>query len=588
MLGVTSLPAGALFADDFEILRPLSAGGMGTLYVARQKSTGKERALKLMLLQLAQNTELRRRFEQEARIASLIRSDHVVEVVGAGVDEASGVPWLAMELLEGTDLAAAIARRGPMTLDETGVILEQLCHALAAAHAAGIIHRDLKPENVFLSKGRSAQAGQVVKVLDFGIAKIAEEAATNHTAAMGSPLWMAPEQSERGAVTPAADVWAIGLLAFFLLTGRPFWRAAAAPEASVRQIMREVLFDPIPLPSERAREHGLPGLLPRWFDPWFALCVTRDVSARLSNAGEVYALFRRLCAEPGAASLMPAAISSASVVVRPPTPADLATASDETSPTGPTLFAADPTPPGGPTGLAAGLRRKVPSVVVAAGLAVLASMLAAAVILMVRQAQPPIARAGQAPDSLSGLPRELAVTPGAAWFNRVHARCNPVAVDLLQTQDPPPKTKDGAGFAAACLTLAGKHDRARAAVDALKKDDRSYAAWAVFEVIHPIADAGDDNSTAPGMLLVLDYWPANYMALYHAGMSEYRTDQPVAAYAHLQNFVALYKTPDGFNAAAHAALVELDRRGAPGDCASPITVDPEGKRVFPLGCKPAR
>ena len=107
-MGAASLEPGSLFANDFEIVRPLSAGGMGSVHVALQKSTGKQRALKLMLAQLVANPDLRRRFHQEARIASMIESEHVVEVVGAGVDEASGAPWLAMELLEGMDVDNAV------------------------------------------------------------------------------------------------------------------------------------------------------------------------------------------------------------------------------------------------------------------------------------------------------------------------------------------------------------------------------------------------------------------------------------------------------------------------------------------------
>src|SRR5689334_4403939 len=132
------LSPGALFGGDFEIIRPLSTGGMGAVYVALQKSTGKQRALKLMLMELVADDEMRRRFEQEARVAALIDSDHVVEVVAAGVDGAPGAPWLAMELLEGTDLETAIAENGAMSLGETLRVLEQFCHAVAAAHAAGI------------------------------------------------------------------------------------------------------------------------------------------------------------------------------------------------------------------------------------------------------------------------------------------------------------------------------------------------------------------------------------------------------------------------------------------------------------------
>src|SRR5687768_6980609 len=98
------LPVGTLFAQDFRIERELGHGGMGVVYVATQLSTGRERALKLMNPELVRDETMRRRFEQEARVGSRIKSEHVVQVIAAGIDAATGLPWLAMELLEGTDL----------------------------------------------------------------------------------------------------------------------------------------------------------------------------------------------------------------------------------------------------------------------------------------------------------------------------------------------------------------------------------------------------------------------------------------------------------------------------------------------------
>ena len=152
----------------------------------------------------------------------------MVEVVGAGVDPQARPP-VARD--------GAAARRGPRARSsrkrgaapgaaDVLVIFEQLCHAVGAAHRVGVVHRDLKPENIFLAQARRAGATFMVKVLDFGIAKIVAEASTKQTAAMGSPIWMAPEQADRSPVTPATDVWALGLIAFYLLTGRPFWRSA--------------------------------------------------------------------------------------------------------------------------------------------------------------------------------------------------------------------------------------------------------------------------------------------------------------------------------------------------------------------------
>lgn len=617
-MSAAPLAPGTLFAGDFEILRPLRTGGMGSVYVAQQKSTGKERALKLMLPQLVADPILRRRFDQEARIASLIESDHVVEVVGAGVDEATGSPWLAMELLEGEDLETAVEAHGPMTLREAHGVLRQLCHALSAAHAAGIIHRDLKPENVFLARAKSVDETRFVKVLDFGIAKIAAEAAPRETAALGSPIWMAPEQTERGAVTPAADVWALGLVTFYLLTGKNFWLSASADDGTVQQVMREVLFGAIPPASERAKRHGAAHLLPDWFDAWFAQCVCRAPEARFPNAAKAFAAFDRSCdgpprssAEHGARVDRPSLSRSSSEEIGAsgeiaslplPTPSERerpsVSASIALSPTRPAFAAAQRSvvetrelkPMPSSDDAAPSVR---PGFLLAA-VAVLG--VAVATMYHLKNLQAPVAPTNQAPVESAPhrvmslvLPPELSTTKGAEWFERVRAHCNPVEVESLMVQDPPPPGKDGAGFAAACYAIAGKIDRARGRIDALPGRDRSWAAWAVFEIVHPIADGGDDASAGPPMKLVLEYWPDNYMALYHAGMSEYATGDPTNAKKHLDRFLSLYHQADGFTETAKLVLGELakDPAAVP-SCDAPLATDPEGRPIYRLGCSKPR
>ncbi|MFO0556274.1 MAG: serine/threonine-protein kinase [Polyangiaceae bacterium] len=290
------LGEGAAFASDFRIVRPLTAGGMGAVYVARQESTQKLRALKLMHPQLVADKKMRDRFEQEAKIVSLIKSDHVVEVIGAGVDVATGIPYLAMELLEGQDLYAYVAGHGPVPPSELVSIFEQVGHALSAAHAAGIIHRDLKPENIFLTRSQGVTATRVVKLLDFGIAKILAQA-TMPTSILGTPLWMAPEQTDpRAEITVRTDVWSLGLIAFWLLTGREFWASVHLPGVSVQAVMRELLFEPIPPASERAHELGCEVELPRGFDGWFRRCVHRDASARFESVEAMLARLRSVTA----------------------------------------------------------------------------------------------------------------------------------------------------------------------------------------------------------------------------------------------------------------------------------------------------
>src|SRR5690606_32766264 len=155
--------------------------GMGEVYVAEQVSTGKRRALKVMKPELVSDSSLVARFEQEAKAGSKIASEHIVDVLGAGVDSDSKVPWIAMELLEGETLAAMLDKKGALSVGEVRVLFAQIGHALAAAHAAGVVHRDLKPENIFVAKVMQLGVSFKVKILDFGIAKLIEEAAVAGT-----------------------------------------------------------------------------------------------------------------------------------------------------------------------------------------------------------------------------------------------------------------------------------------------------------------------------------------------------------------------------------------------------------------------
>ncbi|MGH7499086.1 MAG: hypothetical protein ACREL3_09585 [Gemmatimonadales bacterium] len=146
------------------------------------------------------------------------------------------------------------------------------------------------------------------------------------------------------------------------------------------------------------------------------------------------------------------------------------------------------------------------------------------------------------------------------WFAQVKPFCNAVEVSVRQQQAPAPSTVDGAGYSAACYALAGKIDQARSAIDALDRGDRSRAAGIVFEIGHPVADAGDDKSAGPIMRLVVDYQPDNYMALYHAGMSEYILGEADFARAHLKQFMKLYQNEDGWRANARDVLGRLGEK----------------------------
>ncbi|NUP11497.1 MAG: serine/threonine protein kinase [Polyangiaceae bacterium] len=284
-----SAEPGTVVGNDFRITEPIAEGGMGQVFAAEQISTGKRRALKLLKRELLHDDGLLARFEQEAKIGAQIDSDHVVEVVAAGVDAELGVPWIAMELLQGETLAALLARRGRLPPDEVRVLFAQIAHAVGAAHRVGVVHRDLKPENVFVARVQPTSADFKVKLLDFGIAKLVDEAGPSKAGMMplGTPRYMAPEQTGGQPITPQTDVWALGLLAFRVLTGRHYWKhAEGSPEDSMTGLVREILFEPLVTASRRATELGVVHLLPPSFDAWFGRCVAREPSDRFRNATE--------------------------------------------------------------------------------------------------------------------------------------------------------------------------------------------------------------------------------------------------------------------------------------------------------------
>ena len=147
----------------------------------------------------------------------------------------------------------------------------------------------------------------------------------------------------------------------------------------------------------------------------------------------------------------------------------------------------------------------------------------------------------------------------AGWFQSMKPYCNSVEVETMMRQTPAPAGMQGAGYGAACYALAGRIDQARSLITALPSGERGQASAILFDVGHPVADAGDDRSAGPIMELVLEFWPENYMALYHAGMSEYVLGQPDLAATHLRRFLELYTSNDGWRSNAIEVLGRLDK-----------------------------
>ncbi|WP_437304020.1 serine/threonine-protein kinase [Sorangium sp. So ce388] len=218
--------------SQLRLVRALGQGGMGSVWLAEHTALKTQVAVKFLRDMYVDHPLAVVRLRREAEAAARIQSPHVVRVFDLGFAD-QGVPYIVMEHLEGETLQDLVERRRGLSLDETVSIVRQIGAALARAHEAGIVHRDIKPENIFLVEG---EREPFVKVLDFGIAKNTVEEAEPLTvtgAIMGTPHFMSPEQMAGGAkVGPHSDLWALGVVAYFCLTGKiPFGGATIAAVA---------------------------------------------------------------------------------------------------------------------------------------------------------------------------------------------------------------------------------------------------------------------------------------------------------------------------------------------------------------------
>jgi len=210
---------GRVLGDRYRVLGLIAEGGMGTVYRAEHVVLGRRLAVKVLRPEFSTDEDLVRRFQREAVAASKLGQENIVDVTDFGRTR-EGNLYFVMEQLEGRSLAAVLHAEGPLPFDRTALILAQLCRALAAAHGHGIVHRDLKPDNLVLL--RRDDGSDFVKVVDFGISKSPGEGEDRITRAgtiIGTPEYMAPEQGSATAVDHRADVYAVGVLAYEVLTG---------------------------------------------------------------------------------------------------------------------------------------------------------------------------------------------------------------------------------------------------------------------------------------------------------------------------------------------------------------------------------
>ena len=278
-----ALQDGALFAGRYRILRRIAIGGMGAVYEVLHLETERRRALKVMLPHILQSEDLRERFKREAKVAAHIDSEFIVEVFDAGVDEATQMPFLVMELLRGEELGKRLKRLGAFPPADVVAYLHQTALALDRTHGASIVHRDLKPENLFLTEREDGPPR--VKVLDFGVAKVvAESATTGVTQSIGTPMYMAPEQYNPSLqLTGAADVYALGMVAYTFLTGGAYW-AEETRGGNVFALATVAMHGPREPASARAARRGV--VLPPGFDAWFARITAVSPAHRFASASE--------------------------------------------------------------------------------------------------------------------------------------------------------------------------------------------------------------------------------------------------------------------------------------------------------------
>ena len=234
--GASDPHLGETLLGQFHLLAPVGAGAMGTVYRAWQSGMERQVAVKMLREDLLGDTELRHRFVREARAAARLSHPNIVCVHLVGETE-SGAPYMVMEHLDGETLEDLLEREGRLAPERALAIALQIASALVEAHDAGVIHRDLKPANVMLLRRRSSDRADWVKILDFGIAKMAGRALlecgstrlTREGAVFGTPHYIAPEQAQGASVDGRADLYSVGVLLYRMLSGRlPFDGAAVA------------------------------------------------------------------------------------------------------------------------------------------------------------------------------------------------------------------------------------------------------------------------------------------------------------------------------------------------------------------------
>lgn len=286
MISAAPVQGGDVIAGKYRIERVLGAGGMGVVVAATHIYLGERVAIKFLLPEALKGANVGARFLREAKVAARLRSEHAARVHDVGT-LGNGAPYLVMEYLEGSDLAAVVKSRGPLSPGAAVELILQACEALADAHSIGIIHRDIKPANLFVTTRRDGTPA--VKVIDFGISKITKGVdagvGITKTAEMrGSLLFIPPEQmASPRDVDPRSDLWALGVTLYHLVTGTYPFVGETALEICAKILRNE------PTPPRLIRPD-----LPEELETVILRCLRKPLSARYADIAELAAALSQL------------------------------------------------------------------------------------------------------------------------------------------------------------------------------------------------------------------------------------------------------------------------------------------------------
>jgi serine/threonine-protein kinase len=302
---------GRVLGGTYEVERPLGSGGMGAVFVARHVRTGRRYAVKVLLQDRALSPENSRRFRREAKALSALGHAGIIAVhdYAEGPD---GLAYIAMDLLEGEDLASRLRRAPPLAWPEIQRICEEVAAALGAAHAVGIMHRDLKPANIFLARQPGAPDRAVL--LDFGLAKATDPAAqtqlTSTGEVLGTPLYMAPEQARGDDLDGRADLYSLAAVLYEMVTGTPPFSGP-----NVTAVLARLLTEAPPPAAPRARTP-----VPAAIDAVLQRALAKRPADRFPNAAELAGAVARAGLGPLQPVHDPALALTAATLIPPPAP----------------------------------------------------------------------------------------------------------------------------------------------------------------------------------------------------------------------------------------------------------------------------